>query len=159
MKLSKAPEFTLPDQNGVSRSLTDYLGRWVVLYFYPRDDSLNCVREACRFRDEYQIIGQFGNAEIIAINKGSVSSHHKFATKHHLNFLVLSDAGHKVTSRYGVWRGNSGKLIDMAFGTRRNTYLIDPAGNIVKRYLGVGSKNHVEEVITDLQAMQAAAVD
>lgn len=155
MKLSKAPDFTLPDQNGVDRSLTDYLGRWVVLYFYPKDNTLNCIHEACRFRDENHIISQFGNAEVIAINKGSVSSHKKFSDKHHLNFLVLSDAGHKVTSLYGAWRSNRGKFYDMAFGTRRNTYIIDPAGNIAKAYLGVNVKNHVERVITDLQGLQA----
>jgi len=154
MKYSKAPDFSLPDQDGIERSLADYRGRWVVLYFYPRDDSLNCVYEACSFRDEYQIIGQFGNAEVIAINKGSVRSHKEFAVKHRLNFLVLSDAGHKITSLYGAWRSNKGKLVDIAFGTRRNTYIIDPAGNIVKTYLGVSAKNHVEKVITDLQDLQ-----
>ena len=154
MELSKAPDFALPDQNGVNRSLIDYRGRWVVLYFYPKDNSLNCVHEACRFRDENQIIGQFGNAEVIAINKGSVNSHKKFSDRNHLNFLVLSDAGHKVTSLYGAWRSNSGKIIDMAFGTRRNTYIIDPAGNIAKAYLGVNAKDHVEKVITDLQGLQ-----
>lgn len=158
MKLSKAPDFSLPDQNGIERNLADYRGRWVVLYFYPRDKSLNCVREACSFRDENQIIGQFGNAIVIAINKGSVSSHKKFADKHRLNFLVLSDAGHKITSLYGAWRSNHAKLIDMAFSTRRNTYIIDPAGNIVKSYLGVSSKNHVENIITDLQYLQADSV-
>ena len=157
MKFSKAPDFTLPDQNGIDRSLADYRGHWVVLYFYPSDNSLNCVREACSFRDENHIIGQFGNAEVIAINKGSVSSHKKFADKHRLNFLVLSDAGHKVTSLYGAWRGNSSKLVDIAFGTRRNTYIIDPKGNIVKTYLGVSVKNHVEKIITDLQDLQAHA--
>jgi thioredoxin-dependent peroxiredoxin len=158
LKFSTAPDFTLPDQNGIDRSLVDYRGRWVVLYFYPRDNSLNCIREACRFRDEYQIIGQFGNAEVIAINKASVRSHKRFSDKHRLNFLVLSDAGHKVTSLYGAWRSNSGKLVDMAFGTRRNTYIIDPVGDIVKTYLGVSTKNHVEQIISDLQGLQAQAL-
>jgi peroxiredoxin Q/BCP len=158
IKFPKAPAFTLPDQDGINRSLDDYRGHWVVLYFYPHDNTLNCIREACRFRDEYQIIGQFGNAKVIAINKGTVGSHKKFSDKHRLNFLLLSDAGHKVTSLYGAWRSNRGKLLDMAFGTRRNTYIIDPAGNIAKTYLGVSPRNHVEMIISDLQSLQAKPI-
>jgi peroxiredoxin Q/BCP len=150
-----APNFSLPDQNGVTKSLADYLGRWIVLYFYPHDKSLNCTREACNFRDEYRIISQFGDAEIIGINKGSVESHQRFAKKHHLNFTILSDAGHKVTSAYGAWRSSPAKLYDRPFGTRRNTYLINPAGEIVKTYLNVDPNKHAEQVISDLQILQS----
>lgn len=153
----RAPSFNLPDQNGVARSLDDYKGRWVVLYFYPKDASLGCTTEACSFRDEYRIISQFGNAEIIGVNKGSVDSHQRFAKRHSLNFPILSDAGHAVTTAYGAWRLGSARLLDRAFGTRRNTYLINPEGEIVKTYLGVDPGDHAAQVIADLQELQAEA--
>jgi thioredoxin-dependent peroxiredoxin len=155
---TRAPDFILPDQNGTARSLKDYRGRWVVLYFYPYDGSINCSREACNFRDEYHVIRQFGNAEVIGINKGSVNSHKKFAEKYRLTFPILSDTGHKVTSAFGAWRSNKPKFYDTAFGTRRNTYIINPDGDIVKHYLAVDPNTHVEEVIQDLQLLQAQAV-
>ena len=146
----------LPDQDGKTRSLKDYRGRWVVLYFYPKNSSLNCKREACSFRDEYRIISQFGNAEIIGINKAPVKSHKRFADKNRLNFPILSDAGHKITSAYGAWRSGAANIwVDRAFGTRRYTYLIDPDGMIVKTYTKVDPGIHAEEVINDLQALQS----
>jgi len=150
-----APDFSLPDQQGVARSLSDYKGRWVVLYFYPKDNSLNCTKEACRFRDEYRIITQFGNAEVIGVNIGSVSSHKRFAERHHLNFPILSDTGHQVASAFGAWRSGKATLLDRAFGTRRNTYIIDPEGKIAKAYYKVDPENHTEEVISDLQTLQS----
>ena len=139
------------------RSLSDYIGRWVVVYFYPRDNSLNCTKEACNFRDEYRIISQFGNADIIGINHASAASHKKFSDRHHLNFPILSDSGHKVTSAYGAWRSNAPKIYDLTFGTRRNTYIVNPEGYIVKSYLSVSPNNHAEEVIADLQLLQQQA--
>jgi peroxiredoxin Q/BCP len=157
--LKTAPDFTLHDQKGIQHSLRDYRGHWVVLYFYPRDNSLGCTTEACNFRDEYRIIAQFGAAEVIGINKGSVKSHQQFARRHHLEFPILSDPGHKVTKAYGAWlRGfTTARLLDKPFGTRRNTYLIDPDGNIVKEYITVNPDAHAAEVITDLQAFQSSA--
>jgi peroxiredoxin Q/BCP len=149
-----APDFYLPDQNGKSRSLKEFRGRWVVLYFYPLDNLPNCTTEACSFRDEYQIITQFGNAEIIGINHGSVESHAKFALRHHLNFPILSDAGHEVTKAYGAWRTGKPKMYDKPFGTRRNTYIINPKGKIVKEYHIVNPRHHAQEVINDLQSLQ-----
>lgn len=149
-----APAFTLPDQDGETRSLKDYLGRWVVVYFYPHDNSLNCTKESCNFRDEYRIISQFGDAEIIGINHASVKSHKKFAERNKLDFPILSDKGHVVTSAYNSWRSNKPALIDNLFGTRRNTYLINPKGIIEKIYLSVDPHNHAHEVIADLQALQ-----
>jgi peroxiredoxin Q/BCP len=159
--LKVAPQFSLLDQTGATRRLSDYLGRWVVLYFYPRDDSLGCTTEACNFRDEYRIIAQFGAAEVIGINKGSVKSHAQFAHRHHLEFPILSDAGHKVTKLYGAWRVgiNKARILDKPFGTRRNTYLINPDGFIVKEYIAVNPDAHATEVITDLQALQSSAED
>ncbi len=150
----KAPDFSLPDQNGVKRSLADYKGRWVVLYFYPHDRSLNCTKEACNFRDEYRAITQFGNAEVIGVNRASVESHKRFSERHHLNFPILSDVGHKVTGAFGAWRAGKAKLYDRPFGTRRNTYIINPAGEIVKTYCSVDPNSHAEQVISDLQALQ-----
>jgi len=150
-----AHDFNLPDQDGIARSLNDYKGRWLVLYFYPHDRSLNCTKEACNFRDEYRIISQFGDAEIIGVNPGSVEQHKKFTERHHLNFPVLSDEGHKVATVYGAWRTTPVKFYDRTFGTRRNTYIINPKGKIVKTYLSVDPNNHAEEVIRDLQALQA----
>ena len=154
--MKKAPDFQLSDQNGVIRSLGDYKGRWVVVYFYPKDSSLNCTREACNFRDEYRVISQFGNAEVIGINRASVNRHKKFADKHKLNFPILSDAGHKVTSAFGAWRtGVVNYWPDKPFGTRRNTYIVDPDGFIVKSYTNVDPMTHAEQVINDLQDLQA----
>lgn len=149
-----APDFNLPDQHGKQRSLKEFLGRWVVLYFYPHDKSLNCTKESCNFRDEYRIISQFGDAEIIGINHASIESHKKFADRNHLTFPILSDVGHKVTSAYGAWRSNRPALVDYVFGTRRNTYLINPEGIIEKIYLSVNPSNHAQEVIADLQILQ-----
>jgi peroxiredoxin Q/BCP len=149
-----APDFCLLDQTGTERSLKDYQGRWLVVYFYPNDRSLGCTKEACNFRDEYRIISQFGDAEVIGINKASVESHRKFVQRNHLNFPVLSDPKHKVTSAYGAWRSNKAVLTDKAFGTRRNSYLINPDGMIVKEYIRVNPNDHASEVINDLQAFQ-----
>ena len=154
--MKQAPDFCLPDQDGVERSLKDYAGRWLVVYFYPSDKSLNCTREACYFRDEQKILAQFGNTGVVGINKASVASHKKFSDRNHLNFPVLSDPDHKVTNAYGAWRSKPSKWHDRPFGTRRNTYLVDPKGNIVKEYLGITPNGHVETIIKDLQELQAA---
>lgn len=158
MNLRKAPDFTLKDQFGVRRKLSDYNGRWVVLFFYPEDGSLGCVRQTCNFRDEYGIIQQFGRAEVIGINKGSITSHRSFAEQYNLPFPLLSDAGHKVTGLYHAWRTNKGQWYDMPFGTRRNTYLINPDGYIVHEFLGVDPEHHVEDVIEKLQQLQFSRV-
>lgn len=152
----KAPTFALLDQHGKPHSLSDYAGRWVVVYFYPSDRSLNCNREACSFRDEQKIIAQFGNAVILGINKGSVESHHAFAKRNLLKFPILSDPDHKTTKAYGAWRSKKVQWHDIPWATRRNTYIVNPKGKIVKEYLGVAAKGHVENIILDLQKLQAA---
>lgn len=155
MEGTVAPDFSLPDQEGVMHSLSDYSGRWVVLYFYPNDNSINCTKEACNFRDEYRVISQFGNAQVIGVNKAPVATHKKFADNNHLNFPLLSDTGHKVTSTYASWRSSKVPFYDRPFGTRRNTFLINPEGYIVKSFLSVDPDNHAQEVIQALQDMQA----
>lgn len=147
----QAPNFKLPDQDGVERSLADYQGKWLVLFFYPKDNSLNCTKEVCSFRDEYTIIGQFGNAEVIGINKGTVASHKKFVENNNINFPLLSDEGGAVTKAYGAWRSNKPAFYDLPFFTRRNTYLISPQGKIFKEYLSVNVSDHAQQVIRDLQ--------
>jgi peroxiredoxin Q/BCP len=153
----KAPNFSLLDQNGKKQMLADYLGRWVVVYFYPHDHALGCTKEACDFRDEYRIVEQFGNAAVLGINQASVKSHKRFAAVHQLNFPILSDPGHRITAAFGAWKSNNAVLADKLFGTRRNTYIIDPAGCIVKEYLGVKAANHVQQVIADLQKLQVGS--
>jgi len=151
----QAPDFRLTDQDGETRSLRDYKGRWLVLYFYPHDRSLNCTKQACSFRDEYRIIAQFGGAKIVGINHASVEQHKKFSEKNRLNFPILSDEGYKITKAYGAWRKLPIKALSGPFGTKRNTYIINPKGMIVKSYLRVDPSNHAEEVIKDLQKLQA----
>ncbi len=151
--MKKAPEFTLPDQNGVIKQLSDYKGRWVVIYFYPKDDTPGCTTEACNFRDSRDLIAEYGNAEVIGISKDSVASHRKFADKHKLNFTLLSDSDGSVTEAYGAWGKRS--LFGRNFnGILRNTYLIDASGKIVKVYEKVDPKEHAGEIISDLRAQQ-----
>jgi peroxiredoxin Q/BCP len=148
-----APDFNLKDQNSVSHKLADYKGDWLVLFFYPKDRSLNCTKEVCTFRDEYSIIGQFGNAKIVGINRGTIASHKKFGEKNNISFPLLSDENGVTTKAYGAWRSNKPALYDLPFATRRNTYLINPQGEIVKEYLKVNPRNHAFEVIQDLQIL------
>ncbi len=150
-----APNFRLQNQDGIVRSLSDYKGRWLVLYFYPKDNSSNCTKEACSFRDEKAAIAQFGNAVVVGINKESVASHKKFSDKNHLNFDLLSDPDHSVTKAYGAWKTGGGNLIDRVYSTRRNTYIIDPKGMIVKECIGITPNEHTTQIIEVLQSYQA----
>ena len=151
--MKTAPNFKLSDQNGVTHELTDYSGKWLVLYFYPKDDTPGCTTEACNFRDERDAIAEFGNATVIGISKDSVASHKKFAEKHNINFTLLSDEKHEVIEAYGAW-GPKKFMGKEYLGINRNTYIIDPRGNIVKEYLGVDPKKHAVEIIKDLKDLQ-----
>lgn len=153
LSVQKAPNFNLPDQNGQTHSLSDYKGKWLVLYFYPKDDTSGCTTEACSFRDERQVITELSGAEIVGISKDTVASHKKFADKYNLNFTILSDPEHTVIEAYGSWGPR--KFMGREFlGTHRNTFIIDPNGNIAKRYDGVNPKTHAEQIIQDLKALQ-----
>ena len=127
---TKAPAFTLPDQNGASVSLSDFAGKKVVLYFYPRDNTPGCTRQACAFAAAY---GEFQNldAVVIGVSKDSTASHQKFAEKHGLPFLLLSDPELSAIQAYGVWqeKKNYGKV---SMGVVRSTFIIDEAGVIEK---------------------------
>jgi len=153
--MQPAPDFSLPDQDGVMHSLHDYAGKWLVLYFYPKDDTPGCTTEACSFRDVREVIAALGRAEVVGISKDTVRSHKKFAHKYGLNFTLLSDPSLETIKAYGAW--GLKRFMGREFeGTLRNTYLINPQGQIVKPYLGVSPKEHAAEIIQDLQALQAA---
>ncbi len=145
----KASNFSLPDQNGIMHSLQDYAGKWLVLYFYPKDETYGCTKEACNFRDARGVIAELGHAEIVGVSKDSVESHRAFAENHKLNFTLLSDPDHQVIEAYGAW----GSLLK----THRNTYIIDPQGMIAKEYKGVDPATHAAEIIADLKQLQGRA--
>lgn len=152
----KAPTFSLPDQDGVMHTLQDYAGKWVVLYFYPKDDTPGCTTEACSFRDARDAIAEFGNAVVIGVSKDSVASHKKFANKHNLSFTLLSDPEHTTIEAYGAWAPR--KFMGREYmGTHRNTYIISPTGEIAKKYEGVDPKKHAAQIIADLQHLQQSA--
>jgi len=126
----KAPDFTLPDQNGEMHSLEDYRGQKVILYFYPKDNTAGCTKQACGFAERYPQIQEKG-AVVLGVSKDSVKSHKNFEEKYSLPFTLLSDPEHKVLEMYGAWgeKKNYGKV---SMGTIRTTYLIDEEGTIIK---------------------------
>jgi peroxiredoxin Q/BCP len=143
-----APEFCLPDQNNETRCLKDYLGKWVLVYFYPKDDTPGCTKEACSMRDNLNNFNRIDLA-VLGISKDSVKSHQKFAQKFNLNFPILADEDTKVNQLYGVWQ--SKKFMGREFmGIVRSSFLIDPEGKIVKIYNNVKPEGHAQEVMTDL---------
>ena len=127
---TKAPAFTLSDQNGEMHSLEDYRGRKVILYFYPKDNTAGCTKQACGFAERYPQIQEKG-AVVLGVSKDSVKSHKNFEEKYSLPFTLLSDPEHKVLEMYGAWgeKKNYGKV---SMGTIRTTYLIDEEGTIIK---------------------------
>ncbi len=143
-----APAFTLPDQDDAPRSLKDFAGKHVVLFFYPKDDTPGCTKEACGFRDAQDPLADAG-AVVLGMSPDPVKSKAKFADKHGLNFPVLADEGAKVCERYGVWQEKSmyGKKY---MGVVRTTYLIGPDGNIVQRWDKVKVPGHVGAVMRAL---------
>ena len=126
---SKAPEFTLPDQNGEMHSLQDYKGKKVILYFYPKDNTPGCTKQACGYSERYLQIEE-KNAVVLGISKDSVASHKKFEEKQGLTFTILSDPELDVIQAYDVWKEkkNYGKV---SMGVVRTTYLIDEEGTII----------------------------
>ncbi len=143
-----APQFKLPDQNGVMHSLKDYKGKKVILYFYPKDNTAGCTKEACGFRDRYPDITEKG-AVVLGISKDNVASHKKFEEKHSLPFTLLSDESTEVLQKYDVWKEK--QMYGRTYmGIERSTYLIDEKGKIIKAYQKVKSAVHPEEVLKDL---------
>lgn len=150
----KAPEFTLPDQNGKLHSLKDYGGKWLVLYFYPKDGTPGCTTEACEFRDARELIAEYGNAVVVGVSKDSVKNHQKFSEKHGLNFTILSDESADTIKAYNAW-GKRSMFGKVYAGIIRSTYIIDPSGNIVKEYPKVNPVGHAQQIIKDLKNLQA----
>jgi peroxiredoxin Q/BCP len=141
-----APDFKLPDQSGTLRSLSEFSGRWRVLYFYPKDDTPACTQEACHFRDDFAALKALG-AEVIGISLDSPSSHARFAGKYQLPFHLLADESGNTVRAYGALMDFG--LLRMA---KRYTFLIDPDGRIAVSYLSVNTADHSKKVIEDLQS-------
>jgi peroxiredoxin Q/BCP len=144
-----APAFNLPDQSGTLHTLQQYAGRWVVLYFYPKDDTPGCTQQACAFRDDLRKLTALG-AQVIGVSVDDTASHAKFAAKYHLPFPLLADKDGAVATRYGALR-NFG-VVKFA---KRYTFLIDPQGKIARTYLKVDTSRHSEEIISDLTKLTA----
>lgn len=148
---TKAPDFTLTDKDGNAVSLSDFRGKKVVLYFYPRDNTPGCTRQACAFAGAYDAFKKL-NAVVIGISKDSTASHQKFAEKHSLPFILLSDPELTVIKAYDVWQEKTlyGKL---GFGVVRATYIIDEAGNIEHAMPKVKPDTNAAEILAYLQAV------
>lgn len=147
-----APAFSLPDQEGNIRSLADYRGKWVLLYFYPKDGTPGCTKEACGLRDLSQEYLK-RHCIILGVSTDTPESHQKFAGKYALPFTLLSDAKHEAVQAYEVWREK--KFMGKAYmGTVRMSFLIDPEGMIAKIYEGVKPEEHAAGVLRDVEAMR-----
>ncbi|MDA8415750.1 MAG: peroxiredoxin [Betaproteobacteria bacterium] len=144
-----APALNVKDQNGILQSLENYRGKWLVLYFYPKDETPGCTAEACAYRDDIHKIQQLG-AAVVGVSIDDASSHAEFADHHHLPFPLLADQDGALASRYGSVRSLMGYRL-----ARRNTFIIDPKGNIAKVYLNVDAEQNPGEVITALKQLQA----
>lgn len=148
---AKAPDFTLPADDGSKVKLSALRGQPVVLYFYPKDDTPGCTREACAFRDQQKALVGLG-AKVFGISADSVESHGKFRDKFQLNFPLLADVDHKVAEKYGAWREKNmyGKK---SMGIQRSTYLIDASGKVVKVWKRVNVDGHDEQVLAAIKAL------
>ena len=144
-----APDFTLQDQSGKAHSLADYKGKWLILYFYPKDDTPGCTTEACSLRDAATDLSEL-DAEIVGISADDAASHGKFIAKHHLNFTLLSDPTKAVIENYGAW----GKKMFGKEGILRKTFIINPHGEVVKVYGRVTPLGHGEQVTAELKRLK-----
>lgn len=144
-----APEIKLKDQNGNVISLDEFKGQKIVVYFYPKDDTTGCTKEACSFRDEFPKFEKL-DTKVIGISPDSVESHKKFAEKYNLPFTLLSDEGKEVVEAYDVWKQKSmyGRNY---MGVERTTYIVDEDGKIEKVFPKVKVDNHIEEVLKALK--------
>jgi peroxiredoxin Q/BCP len=148
---TKAPAFSLKDQHGKSHTLADYAGRPVVLYFYPKDDTPGCTKEACAFRD---LLPKFkpGKAAVLGVSILDEASKAKFAAKYNLDFPLLADEDHKVADAYGIWQKKA--MYGREFmGIARTTYLIGADGKVAKRWDNVRVDGHAEEVLDAVKAL------
>ena len=149
-----APDFTLPDQDGQEHSLSQYRGQWVLLYFYPKDDTPGCTKEACSIRDAFPHFEAL-NIKVLGVSVDPPESHKKFAEKYQLPFTLLSDAHKKVVTHYGVWGEKHASFMGREHeGVIRSSFLIDPTGTIEKIYSDVKPEKHAEEVLRDLKRLE-----
>jgi peroxiredoxin Q/BCP len=147
-----APEFKLQDQTGKWHSLKDYRGKWVVMYFYPKDNTPGCTTQACEFRDNIFAYREIG-AVILGVSVDDVASHKKFSDDHSLPFPILADSEKKTATAYGTLT----KYLGITELARRDTFIIDPQGRVAKHYVKVDPKGHSELVLTDLKQLAAKA--
>lgn len=148
---AQAPDFTLPDQDGVMHTLSHHKKEWVLLYFYPKDDTPGCTKEACAIRDNFPDFTKL-KAKVFGISADSVKSHKKFAEKYHLPFSLLSDENREVIDKYGVW--GKKKFMGREYeGILRTSFLIDPKGKIAKVYENVKPEIHAAEALGDIQEL------
>ncbi len=145
---SRAPDFTLPDQDGRPHTLSGERGRWVLLYFYPKDDTPGCTKEACMIRDAFPDFGRL-DAVVFGVSVDSVASHGKFAEKYGLPFTLLADTEKEVVRAYGVW-GKKKMMGHEYEGTLRTSFLIGPDGVVRKVYEDVKPEVHAAQVLADL---------
>ncbi len=145
----KAKPLSLPDQNGNVRTLPEFAGKYVVLYFYPKDFTSGCTTEACDFRDAAGALRELG-AVVVGVSKDTVTSHGKFDAKHQLGFTLLSDTDLAVTRRYGAFgtKNMYGKVVE---GVKRSTFLIGPDGEVIKEWIGVKVPGHVTSVLAEIE--------
>jgi len=146
-----AEDFELPDQDGKIHRLSDYKGKWVLLYFYPKDFTPGCTTEACSLRDNFERFKKF-NLIILGVSIDSVARHKKFSQKYKLPFIILSDSEKKAVNLYGVFRLK--KFMGREFfGTVRTTFLVNPKGQIAKIYEKVNPITHAFEILSDLKSL------
>ncbi len=148
---SKAPDFSLQDQDGKIHKLSQYKGKWVLIYFYPKDDTPGCTTEACALRDNLPKF-KSSKAVVLGISKDSVASHKKFAEKHGLPFTLLSDEDHKVLEKYGAW-GEKSFMGKIFMGIKRISFLVNPEGKIAKVYPKVKPAEHAQQVLDDIEQL------
>ncbi|HET9156246.1 MAG TPA: thioredoxin-dependent thiol peroxidase [Myxococcaceae bacterium] len=141
----KAPAFSLEDQSGETVKLSDFKGKTVVLYFYPKDDTPGCTREACAFRDEHSALKKAG-VVVLGVSPDSGPSHAKFAGKYQLPFPLLADTDHAVSEKYGAW-GEKTLYGRKFMGITRSTFLIDPSGKVARVWPKVKVDGHVDQVL------------
>jgi peroxiredoxin Q/BCP len=145
----QAPDFRLQDQKGEWHTLKDYAGKWVAVYFYPKDDTPGCTKEACAFRDNIFAFEDIG-AVILGISLDDVKSHAAFAEKYSLPFTILSDADASVAKAYGVYK----EMGNFKFA-QRQSFIVNPEGQVVKHYATVNAEKHSEEVLADLKQLMS----
>jgi peroxiredoxin Q/BCP len=147
----EAPDFTLPADDGSQVKLSDLRGSPVVLYFYPRDDTPGCTKEACAFRDQHAGLRRLG-AKLLGVSTDDVRSHGKFRDKYQLNFPLLADTQHEVAEKYGAWREKV-RFGKTTMGIQRSTFLIDAQGTVCKVWKSIDVEGHDQQVIEALQAL------